>query len=433
MTDPISIAGSAVGILSLGLQVTQSLISFYTSCKGQDSDLNRTIQNLSNLRAILESIDNALRERKFQKEEIESARRIESLIEECEDLIRELNDECDRFQKPSSAIKKAGRRVMYPFRQSTLQKLDENIKGIRTNIFDTLDILKLRDNQNIQDDISVARSLLELIRFGQISADILSWLKAPDATVDHNAACLKRAPGTGIWLINSPVFQSWLKEDNSFLWLKGFAGCGKSVLCSTAILHAFRQRYKLSETVGIAFFYFSFNDESKQDAAAMLKALILQLSTQLDGTRKDLAEIYQSYKPGIAPLGVLLDYLRRMIKRFDHVYILVDALDESPRIREDARGHVLDTVGKIRSWSCDGLHLLVTSRDEHDIRLFLKPLDKEEVLIQNHKEIDRDIADYISRQLIKDPKLQKWSVYHERIKEALCRGAKGVYVKPGCP
>ncbi|KAL9609925.1 MAG: hypothetical protein Q9167_005343 [Letrouitia subvulpina] len=426
MTDPISVAGSAVGIISLGLQVTQSLVSFYMSCKGQESDLNHTTKNLSDLEGILKSLNDALRERKFQEEEIESVRRIESLIEDCEDHIEELNEECDRFQKPSGVVKKAGRRVMYPFRQSTLQKLDENIKDIRTNIFDALDILKLRDNKTIQDDIAVAKSLLEMIRSSQVSTDILSWLKAPDATVDHYAACLKRSPGTGMWLINSLVFQSWLNQENSFLWLNGFAGCGKSVLCSTSILHAFRQKNKLGGSVGIAFFYFSFNDESKQDAAAMLKALILQLSTQLDGTRKDLTDLYQSYKPGIAPPEVLLDYLQRMTKRFDQVYILLDALDESPRNREDARKHVLDTVEKIRTWSCNGLHLLVTSRDEQDIRLFLNPLNKEEVLLQNDK-VNADIADYISRRLIEDRMLQKWSGHRDKVIEALSKKAKGVF------
>ncbi|KAL9045262.1 MAG: hypothetical protein Q9214_001672, partial [Letrouitia sp. 1 TL-2023] len=425
MTDPISVAGSAVGIISLGLQVTQSLASYYISCKDQDSDLDHTTKNLSILEATLKSLDNALRERKFQEEEIESVRRIDSLIWDCKDLIQELNDECHLFQQPSSVIKKAGRRVTYPFRKSTLQKLDENITDIRTNISDALKILNLRDNKTIQDDINLAKSLLEFFRSSQISEDVRSWLKAPDATVDHYAACQKRTPGTGMWLINSPVFQSWLKEDNSFLWLNGFAGCGKSVLCSTTILHASRQRNKLTETVGIAFFYFSFNDESKQDAAAMLKALILQLSTQLDGTRKDLTELHQSYKPGIAPPEVLLEYLRRMIKRFDQVYILIDALDESPRYPEDARVYVLDIVEKIRSWYCDGLHLLVTSRDEYDIRRFLNPLDKEQVLMQNNN-VDGDIADYISRRLIEDRKLKEWPESHERIKEALCKGARGV-------
>ncbi len=56
------------------------------------------------------------------------------------------------------------------------------------------------------------------------------------------------------------------------MWLNGFAGSGKSVLCSTAIQFALRHR-RSDPNVGIAFFYFTFNDESKQDVSAMLRAL----------------------------------------------------------------------------------------------------------------------------------------------------------------
>ena len=34
-------------------------------------------------------------------------------------------------------------------------------------------------------------------------------------------------------------------------------------------------------TVGITFFYFTFNDESKQEVSGILRALLLQLSSQL--------------------------------------------------------------------------------------------------------------------------------------------------------
>src|SRR5205085_11269328 len=57
------------------------------------------------------------------------------------------------------------------------------------------------------------------------------------------------------------------------------SGCGKSVLCSTAIQYTFRHR-RSDPDVGIAFFYFTFNDESKQDESAILRALLLQLSGQ---------------------------------------------------------------------------------------------------------------------------------------------------------
>lgn len=56
----------------------------------------------------------------------------------------------------------------------------------------------------------------------------------------------------------------------------------------------------------------------------------------------DLTRLHDLYRTGIAPSSVLTDFLRRLIQKFHHVYIILDALDESPRL--GARDHVLDTL-----------------------------------------------------------------------------------------
>lgn len=165
----------------------------------------------------------------------------------------------------------AGRRATYPFRQSTLHKLDEDISDLHRNLSLAINVLQLKDSKNFQDDITDMKLLLNLVRTRQISENIRNWLNAPDATVNHNAAFAKRHPGTGVWFVKSSLFTAWLAEENSFLWVNGFAGSGKSVLSSTAIQFAFRHRGS-NPQIGIAFFYFTFNDNSKQDESAMLRA-----------------------------------------------------------------------------------------------------------------------------------------------------------------
>jgi hypothetical protein len=68
-----------------------------------------------------------------------------------------------------NAIKGASRRLAYPLRQSTLQKLDEEIKDIRENLSLALNVLQLNDGQKVQDDLHDIRSVLELLRTSQIS------------------------------------------------------------------------------------------------------------------------------------------------------------------------------------------------------------------------------------------------------------------------
>lgn len=414
-------------MISLGIQVTQSLVDFYTSYKHQHSELAGTIEKLDSLLIILESLEKTLSSRKFQVDERSLIKSIETSIENCDELIHELQAECQIFSKSTSngiktVIKVAGHRAVYPFRQSTLQKLDEDIGEIRGNLSIAVEVLQLKDNKKIQDDITDVKLLLNLVRTSQISENIRQWLQAPDATVNHNAACARKHFGTGAWFVQGSTFQAWLTQKNSFLWLNGFAGSGKSVLSSTAIQFAFRHR-RSDSSIGIAFFYFTFNDESKRDELAMLRTLLVQLSSQLQDGHSDLARLHDSFKPGIPPSSVLADYLRRLIQRFHHVYIILDALDEiSPsRAQED----VLDRIEMMQNWSFTGLHLLVTSRDLPNIRRSLTFSSDQEVKMRNAG-INKDIENFISSRLREDRRLQKWLPYCSKIEETLAKRAQGV-------
>lgn len=316
----------------------------------------------------------------------------------------------------------AGRRVTYPFRQSTLQKLDEDVSEIRANLSFALNVLQYKDNQRLNDDITEMKATLELVRTKQISSDLRDWLNAPNASIDHNIACAKKHTGTGIWLTKSSQFLEWLTKEHSILWLKGFAGSGKSVLCSTAIHSVFRHR-GYDHSIGIAFFYFTFNDDSKQGESSMIRALLLQLFSQLQDSYVDLTGLYDSWKARMPPSRVLLEYLRRLIQRFRHTYIILDALDESPRT--GSREYVLDAIETMQKWALEGLHLFVTSRDEPDIRESLHLPTSQQVRMQNGG-IDKDITDFITGQLNKDRRLRKLSPYRSQIQETLAKGARGV-------
>ena len=427
MADPLSIAASVAGLVSLGIQVTQSLIDFYKSYRHQDSELAGIIGKLESLAETLLHLEKALSSRTFQADEQSLVKSIEKSIIHCGEVIKELQDERQKFSKTSSsgikaAAKVVGRRATYPFRQSTLQKLDEDIREIRANLSIALGVLQLNDTQRLQEDVIETKTDLKSLRTNQTSSDLRDWLSAPDVFVDHNAACVKKHPGTGTWLIKDSQFCNWLTGENSVLWLKGFAGSGKSVLCSTAIQSVLKHR-GYDRSIGVAFFYFTFNDDSKKDESSMLRALLLQLSSQLQDGYADLKQLHESYKTGIPPSPKLLEYLRRLIQRFRHVYILLDALDESPR--SGPRRYVLDTLETMRQWGVGHLHLFVTSRDESDIHEYLNLPAIQQVTMSNAG-VDRDIVDFISGQLSGDRRLQRLSSYQDKISKALAQGARGV-------
>jgi hypothetical protein len=161
-----------------------------------------------------------------------------------------------------------------------LPKLDEDITEILQHLSQTLDALHLKDNSAIQTGLSQVRTVLHETRTDQVLAIIREWPKAPDVAISHNTTSAKRHCGTGMWFMKGNAFQRWLTDPNSFLWLNGFAGRGKSVLLLNAIQYTVHRGRDNLADVGIAFFFFTFDDESKQDCLAMLRALLLQLSEQ---------------------------------------------------------------------------------------------------------------------------------------------------------
>jgi hypothetical protein len=430
--DGLSVAARVAGVVALGIQVTQYLIDFYEVCKAQKSYIANTAKELENLLGVLDSLHRQLKSRKFRPDEQDLLQNIEGLIQVCEESIHELQTKIEKFKNsPRDGLRATLRsttdQLAYPFKESTLRKLDADIDEIVPHLSLALQLLQQKDIINVQDDIEDSKAVLSLVRAGQVSSEIRDWLKAPDASIDFNNACNMKHPGTGLWFVKGSSVSTWLVKPKSFLWLNGFAGCGKSVLCSTAIQHTHRHR-RSNPRGGIAFFFFTFNDDSKQDASAMLRALILQLSSQLNDNYSLLSQLHDRHRNATPPNQYLEICLHELIKAFDHVYILLDGLDESPRNKH--RSVVLEALAAMRKWSESGLHLLVTSRDEIDIHEALHDelhISLDEIIPMKNDSVDNDIASYVSDHLkeSRSRKLQRWRGYYDQIEKKLTQKVGG--------
>ncbi|KAL2141319.1 hypothetical protein VTI28DRAFT_2500 [Corynascus sepedonium] len=400
MTDPLSIPGSVVGIISLGLQVTQYLFDYYSALKNRETHLSGTITKLEQLLKVLEVVRTHAEAGSSRPDEDNQFGNILTTVQRCEECIQELKEEADEFRESptqahhfGAAARATVRRIVYPLRRSTLQKIEEDIDEILTH----LSVAQLswiqKELDEIRDDVEDTKALLEQMRANQVSSEIRKWLNAPDATTNLNIACANKHPGSG-----------------------------KSVLCSTAIQHTYRHIQRRPRA-GLAFFYFSFSDSGKQNVESLLRALILQLSSQLQKGSQLLA-LYQRHHAGTPPYQDLLSCLSEIIQDFADVYLIIDALDESPRSL--GRDAVLQALTEIRAWSEPRLHLLVTSRDEADIREELHAKQDEIVILKNDS-IDRDIALFISQHLRQNRRLRKWERHYDRIEKTFTERAKGVF------
>jgi hypothetical protein len=138
----------------------------------------------------------------------------------------------------------------------------------------------------------------------------------------------------------------------------------------------------------IAYFYFSFADESKQRLAGLLSSLIKQLCSRRPDTPVPLQALQEFKVKGHRPdKKALENTLAAALHGFSRVYLVIDALDECPSTNEE-RETLLDSICHIHGAGHKNLHLLCTSRREADIEAALKPL------LSSDPNIDIDLSSY---------------------------------------
>ena len=421
--DPLHEALGGSVLLSLLLQATRSLEAFYALYRTTNKNVDFLHQRLTKLHGLLSVCDEI---RLNEPSRFEDALHPISL---CQPLILEYKDEVEKINGTSgpglSSTKTA--RIPYPFRSSTLQRIEEDVTEISGNLDWALSIWQIE-----QSKFEIVRgTVTDLVRSAQTSSMIHEWLAAPDSSIEFRNLSGKRQPKTGEWYTEGPAFKKWLNTDNAFTWLHGIPGSGKSVLSAAAIQQTFRFR-KNNSRIAIAFFFFTFSDDSKLTNSAMLRSLISQLSGQLDDGKvfleqfKVFLEQFNASNPNRAiSTWVLMVWLQKLVKLFEKAYVFLDGVDES--LADLERREVLESIHEIRKWSIQGLHLFVSSRDMNDIRQSLDPLiTRGDEVVLGASTIDTDIGLYVTGRLAQDRGLRKWARYHDHIRATLVARAQGM-------
>ncbi|SRR6266702_8050561 len=141
----LGVAGSTVGIISLGIQVCQGLIQYYASWKDAPKDVAQMCKSAQNLEEILKVLKITIKDKGVATQ---AETGVQNSIDACTVSINELQGELIRVQevKGSSIWSKVhgqGRRLLYPFRESTLLKLKGIVAEIRENLSLAVDVLHL--------------------------------------------------------------------------------------------------------------------------------------------------------------------------------------------------------------------------------------------------------------------------------------------------
>ena len=164
----------------------------------------------------------------------------------------------------------------------------------------------------------------------------------------------------------------------------------------------------------MAYYYFDFRDDKKQDCYGFLSSLISQLSSESDSCYNILSQLYSHYTRGIRKPDI--DELKRCMTDMlslpekSPIYIIVDAIDECPNStgRPTAREEVLELIEELVDLKLPNVHLCVASRPEMDVRMVLEPLTSLKISLHDESGQKEDIIEYIKSVVRSDRSMRKW-------------------------
>ena len=164
----------------------------------------------------------------------------------------------------------------------------------------------------------------------------------------------------------------------------------------------------------MAYYYFDFRDEKKQDRYGLLSSLLSQLSAKSDSYSDILSQLYSDHvggtgKPSTSALTQCMEDMLSLPGQ-GHSYIIVDALDECPDVSgtPSAREEVLELVEELAGLKLPNLHLCVASRPEIDIRKSLELLEPLQISLHDESGQKGDIIGYIKSVVYSDRKMRSW-------------------------
>jgi Cdc6-like AAA superfamily ATPase len=279
----------------------------------------------------------------------------------------------------------------------------------------------------VEQNVYETRSDVKDLALEQRRTERHRWLSPPEPSTNYNKAQQQHQEGTGTWFLQSDEFATWKLEKNSFLWLHGRPGCGKTILSCTIIKHL-----SSLSTQPLLYFYFDFTDLKKQTLRGVVCSLISQLYHTCNGAQEPLDALFSMFKnQNTQPSCELLcEVLQEMIELVKEVWIILDAIDECVERKGGPTKGLLLWIRDLVKSEKSNVHCLITSRPEDDIRAELSGLASKKNIISIQSDlVNDDILAYIHVRVREGEGLKRWRNHKDvqnEIEDGLTQKADGM-------
>ncbi|PVH94333.1 ankyrin [Periconia macrospinosa] len=356
--DPLSIAGSVAGLISLSDTIFRKLYHYVKDVKSAE----KSVKDLKNEVAALNGVLHNLR---LVAEDLEADNRTPASVrldhvKDCLALLYDLDEKLKNI-----GLTEKGRL------RNTIQKLAWPFKAVDAKTF----IEEIRQHRNTLNLAVSADTLTVLLKSLSKQEDMLTKIAEVNTKL-----CDKVEIDTRIQLDKerqqilddfllvdpSKNFRTkWLARSGSHIWFGGIPGAGKTVLSGLIIQECLAMS---TSDRAVAFFYCDYKNKETHDIRNILSTLASQLARQ----NTDSFQLLKNYHEKLRPSNhlkkepeqdELIKLIHAMSDTFEDVRIIVDGVDECG----NSAGEVSREL-RLMASQHDTMSLGLLSRDEQDIR-----------------------------------------------------------------
>ncbi|KAK4183852.1 hypothetical protein QBC35DRAFT_392978 [Podospora australis] len=145
MADPVSLAATAVGIVSVGLRVCEGLAKYLRAVGGSQQEIANDLKRIQSLVQILYSTNDILTH--IDQQQWHDSANLRSCLQDCEiqlqhmqRLVLDLRGPAE-LDETKKRLQDAGRAILYPFGGKEVISIRRNLQDLLTNLTLALNIV----------------------------------------------------------------------------------------------------------------------------------------------------------------------------------------------------------------------------------------------------------------------------------------------------
>ncbi|RYN62891.1 hypothetical protein AA0118_g4972 [Alternaria tenuissima] len=288
--DPLSVAGSIAGLISLSDAIFRKLYHYVKDVKSAEKEVKELKNEVAELNGVLHNLQ--LIAQDLETSSLQDISIRPDHVISCLTTLYQLDEKMNKagiFDK--GKVRATVHKLSWPFKAVNTKKFLDDIRSHRDHLkfalsADTMAALlqclskqdqlllsvagletRLQDKQNIDTKILINEERQRILdNFLSVN---------PEDSFRTNTRI--RHATTGFWLTGTDEFTKWMQGSNLHLWLSGIPGAGKTILSSLIIQQCLKEA---TDDRAVAFFYCDYKNSKSQDMVQILSSLASQLARQ---------------------------------------------------------------------------------------------------------------------------------------------------------